>query len=70
MQGHIHPATPNFGFGINSGGTGVANAAGNSVQGAGVTIGNPSTDGVNGTPRTAAETRPRNMSLMAVIRYQ
>lgn len=29
----------------------------------------PITDGVNGTPRTAAETRPRNIALLACIKY-
>lgn len=29
----------------------------------------PSTDGTNGTPRTAAETRPRNIALLACIKY-
>ena len=34
-------------------------------------IGDPAADSHgNGTPRTAAETRPRNFTLMAVIRYQ
>jgi phage-related tail fiber protein len=29
----------------------------------------PVTDGTNGTPRTAAETRPRNIALLACIKY-
>lgn len=36
----------------------------------GITVTDPTTDGVNGTPRTATETRPRNKTLLAVIRYQ
>lgn len=32
------------------------------------TPGNPSTDGVNGTPRTAAETRPRNVAMLYCIK--
>ena len=32
-------------------------------------VGNPKTDGVNGVPRTAAETRPRNIPKIACIRY-
>jgi len=35
----------------------------------GTTTGNPVTDGTNGTPRTAAETRPRNIALLACIRF-
>ena len=30
---------------------------------------NPSTDNVNGAPRTANETRPRNVALLACIKY-
>jgi hypothetical protein len=30
----------------------------------------PLTDGTDGTPRTAAETRPRNNTLLPIIRYQ
>ena len=32
-------------------------------------VGAPVTDGTNGTPRTASETRPRNVALMPVIKY-
>ena len=32
-------------------------------------VGDPVTDGTNGTPRTASETRPRNVALMPVIKY-
>lgn len=59
MQGHQHSA-----FNVSGGavaGGGAIGTPGNS--------GNPITDGVNGTPRTAAETRPRNIALMAYIRY-
>lgn len=34
----------------------------------GLTTGTPSTDGTNGTPRTASETRPRNIALMYCIK--
>lgn len=30
---------------------------------------NPISDGVNGTPRTSSETRPRNIALLACIKY-
>jgi phage-related tail fiber protein len=29
----------------------------------------PNSDGTNGTPRTASETRPRNVALLACIKY-
>lgn len=32
-------------------------------------VGSPSTDGTNGTPRTASETRPSNVALLACIKY-
>lgn len=35
----------------------------------GLTVQNPSTDGTNGTPRTAAETRPINLSCNIIIKY-
>jgi len=42
-------------------------ATGPSVASDGVR--NPTTDGTNGAPRTAAETRPRNVALLACIKY-
>lgn len=36
---------------------------------AATSTGFPISDGTNGTPRTATETRPRNIALMAVIKY-
>jgi hypothetical protein len=33
-----------------------------------VDVGNPSTDKVNGTPRTASETRPKNIALLYCIK--
>lgn len=61
FQGHVHP-------------NGQTNNALNNAGGAGwwdsypSNTGNPTTDGVNGTPRTAAETRPRNIALLACIK--
>lgn len=67
LQGHRHwvargasavdGSGPPIYLGIRS--TGVALT---SVNGAGA-IGDPETDGVNGTPRTASETRPRNYTV-------
>lgn len=34
-----------------------------------VVVGNPTTDGTNGTPRTASETRPSNIALLVCIKY-
>lgn len=72
MQGHIH--TPSWGGNrMYTPDTNNGTAAGNGAASWGAitaTIGAPATDGTNGTPRTAAETRPRNNTLMAIIRYQ
>lgn len=72
MQGHIH--TPSWGGNrlyTPDTNNGTAAASGGASWGAiTATIGAPATDGTNGTPRTAAETRPRNNTLMAIIRYQ
>lgn len=71
FQGHFHSWSAGGGRvytpDVNNG---TAAATGSAVWGA-VTgaVGAPTTDGSNGTPRTAAETRPRNVSLMATIRY-
>jgi hypothetical protein len=61
MQGHVH-----------SGGAAFSQVAGSgsATNTSPVTnTGGPVTDGVNGTPRIAAETRPRNFALVATIRY-
>ncbi|MGB9912296.1 MAG: hypothetical protein ACPLRO_02905, partial [Candidatus Kapaibacteriota bacterium] len=43
---------------------------GNDVQAANITVGNPISDGTNGTPRTANETRPKNMSVVWIMRVK
>jgi microcystin-dependent protein len=66
MQGHKHTFTAlvsNLGgaTGNYSPGSPTANFAG--------TTSSPSDDGVNGTPRTASETRPRNVALFYCIKF-
>lgn len=70
FQGHFHtdPTGTNYYYQRGTGGV-IAGATGASIDRQTITIGAPITDGANGTPRTAAETRPRNVSLMATIRY-
>jgi hypothetical protein len=60
FQGHVHPYGYNPSVGLGSG---------SYPYGGQTTTGSPSSDGTNGTPRTAAETRPRNVTVMATIRY-
>lgn len=73
FQGHWHSVVQ-----IASGGSGavnyissaVTNTGGSSQQIlVGTTVGGPTADGTNGTPRPAAETRPRNIALLACIKF-
>lgn len=64
LQGHRHSFTPFYG----------AKGVGGNMSGTGhgieqAIVGNPTADGANGEPRTAAETRPRNVALLACIKY-
>jgi hypothetical protein len=71
MQGHIH-TTPNLPWApsqfIVTAGSGTVSVDQTSTTA--LPIGSPVTDGTNGTPRTAAETRPANQTVLFVIRYQ
>lgn len=66
FQGHHHSATTTAVQGAGPGGA-VGNPGGN-FGGATVTIGDPTTDGTNGTPRTGSETRPANVALYPIIK--
>ena len=64
FQGHYHVAAGlSGGSQVPSYGAGVPISVG--AQSAAVAI----TDGTNGTPRTASETRPRNVAMMACIKF-
>ena len=70
FQGHEHRSTPdNINMAYSSSGRGVGSF--NLWYGNGTTAGlnNIADNGINGTPRTASETRPKNVALMAVIKY-
>jgi len=71
MQGHIHAPSPNNNWAYQRGSNGQGTLAAGSADydRSTFTIGPPISDGINGTPRTASETRPRNVSLLATIRY-
>lgn len=71
-QGHVHgpsgtgiafagDTSPNGGRGTTSGGA--------FDQEAFTQTGGPISDGANGTPRTAAETRPNNIALLPIIKF-
>lgn len=64
FQGHQHNAAYQGGgsYGISS--ASIAAFSANSGN-----TGGPVSDGTNGTPRTAAETRPRNRAYLAIIKY-
>jgi microcystin-dependent protein len=70
FQGHYHgPRSPHVSF-WGSTGNGGSNVASASPAFPDVTTtGSPVSDGTNGTPRTAAETRPRNVALMYCIKF-
>jgi microcystin-dependent protein len=61
FQGHIHPYSI-----MNA--AGFTFAAGWGGQILGSNTGLPVTDGANGTPRTAAETRPKNIAMLFCIK--
>jgi hypothetical protein len=66
MQGHVHQYTTYAQ--TNAGADARINAANTAATATG-SVSGPTTDGTNGTPRTAAETRPRNWALLACIKY-
>jgi len=67
LQGHWHtrPAAGQFLIG---GGAGVPSGAGSNTTSN--DTGSPSTDGINGVPRTSAETRPVNMTMVWIMRIK
>lgn len=67
MQGHRHGLLANRAI-INIGSANWTQGGTPTVSNATDGIGNPITDTVNGTPRTAAETRPANISLLYCIK--
>jgi microcystin-dependent protein len=72
MQGHYHSLTNNTLVVRGSIGGGAAvGLFSNQSQTVGYTqeVQGPTTDGTNGTPRTAAETRPINLSCNRIIKY-
>ncbi len=70
LQGHYHSPPPGglqfIGSGAGQGSQLTSNGTGNVGF---VSTGSPVSDGTNGTPRTASETRPRNVALLACIRF-
>ena len=71
FQGHRHSATTNAQrtLSANTGHFGHTNWNQDVTASATVTVTNPITDTVNGTPRTADETRPKNIALLPCIKY-
>lgn len=65
-QGHKHSVTPTYGLELPG-----AYYWANSVDIAlgVITVGNPITDGINGTPRTGSETNPANAGVNYIIKY-
>lgn len=68
MQGHFHTFGPT-GYGGGSSGPANTTSLSSSSTSGNFAVGAPTTDGTNGTPRTATETRGRNVALMAGIKF-
>jgi microcystin-dependent protein len=71
FQGHKHPVHSYNQSGSNGGSTAFATntVAVSFGQHASALAQGATTDGTNGTPRTAAETRPKNIALLACIKF-
>jgi microcystin-dependent protein len=68
MQGHYHfLSNSTFGASLGSPYSRIVRGAESGVSAA-TYVGSPTTDGVNGTPRTASETRPQNIRLNYIIK--
>ena len=72
FQGHHHDQFVNS-FDrtddVNSFGGTITDNTNNNTSSVANTIRNPKSDGINGTPRTGSETRPRNIALKYIIRF-
>ena len=67
MQGHRHsPLSGQATFWGDGSGQGRPTGSGGIYTN--TTTGNPTTDTVNGIPRTAAETRPTNVAMLPIIK--
>lgn len=66
LQGHRHGYI-GYGSGGSAGGDYLGNGVPSGANNA--AIGDPNTDGSNGAPRTSQETRPRNVAMLACIKY-
>jgi hypothetical protein len=66
FQGHAHSTNGNA-FWVNGGGA-VLGGSGISSTVA-LSVGSPISDGTNGTPRTASETRPANIAMLYCIKF-
>lgn len=65
FQGHFHEEG-SIGYGTSTSGSGTTFIGSANKQNI---IGAPKTDGTNGTPRTTSETRPKNASVIYIIKY-
>jgi microcystin-dependent protein len=69
MQGHYHNIVIRVNAGAGPYNDQVPGAADGGTPTNGTAMRGPITDGGNGVPRTAAETRPRNLALLACIKF-
>ncbi|ROL58455.1 tail fiber protein [Bacteroidetes/Chlorobi group bacterium Naka2016] len=70
FQGHRHSVDPDGALKYSWSYNTYDLSSGNYAPLANITIGDPISDGTNGTPRTANETRPKNMSVVWIMRVK
>jgi microcystin-dependent protein len=63
FQSHLHTSIGSTGASVTAGSSGISQVSGTTSTTA------PIVDGANGTPRTASETRPRNIAMLYCIKY-
>jgi len=69
MQGHFHAPKSATAFLTHRSGTGTDQTTAGTNNGQDTSTGSPVSDGTNGTPRTASETRPMNRAYLPIIKY-
>jgi hypothetical protein len=67
MQGHRHSITSGSFYYVGSGSLGAS--GGSAIPSQALSVGDPTSNGSNGTPRVGGETRPANIALLYCIKF-